>query len=81
MRIAIVLLILTGLGGYAGLILWGGPCRGLGQVMEECAPYRSTAVLVWPVVAALGIASIAMFMLGARMPDDPPVRSRKGRGR
>ena len=66
-RIAIVLLILGVLIGFAALILASGTCRGL-QPVEECAPYRSLTNLLWPVVGALGIASLVMFMLGARTP-------------
>ena len=74
MRFAIVLLILSLLSGVAALVLWGGLCRG-GFSIEECAPYRDVAInLVWPVAAALGIASLVLFMLGARMPDGPAVR-------
>ena len=79
MRIGIILLILSVLGGIATLTLSGPGC-GL-RPIEECAPYLRIANLMWPVVAALGITSLVLFILGARMSDDPPVQRKKGRRR
>ncbi len=77
MRIAIVLLILSVSSGVAALILSGGTCRGGFSLPEECAPYRSIANLLWSVMGALGIASLVMFMLGARTPTVLRVGARK----